>query len=412
MKTNYFMITGLILLLAISCKKIPVPNNKEPVPIQVNEKSKKVITAGNRFGFELFREVLKTEDKDKNLMISPYSVEMALSMTYNGAGGDTKKAFENVLHTDELPLSDLNQSMADLTKALITVDPKVIFHVANSIWYRNTFSVEDDFLNINKKYYDAEVKPLDFNDPGSKNIINNWVDEKTNHKIPEIVDQIDPLSVMFLINAVYFKGIWKYRFEKENTRNMTFHVSADQTKQVPMMYQKGDFSFFYNDIFSAIELPYGQGNFSMIFLLPDPEKSLQDITDNLTPENWQLWTDSFNKVNELELTIPKFTFDYGKALNDPLKNLGLGIAFSGDADFSRINPDADLYISKVKHKTFVQVDEEGTEAAAVTSVEIQVTSAGPDKIFILDRPFLFVIKEKYTGSILFIGRVSDPSSAS
>ena len=412
MKTSCLFTLGFILFWGFSCEKEPAPVNTEPKPIAVTEKSKKVISAGNRFGFEIFQEILNHEDPDKNLMISPLSIEMALSMTYNGAGGDTKQAFEDVLHTDELPAADLNQSMYDLREALTTVDPRVTMEIANSIWYRNTFHVEDAFLNINRKYYDAEVKGLDFSNPASINIINGWVDDKTHHKIPEIIDDIDPMTIMFLINAVYFNGTWKYRFDKENTRPMEFYVTPDKTIQADMMYQKGDFLFTSNELFSAIELPYGRGNFSMIFLLPKTDKSLEDLAENLTPENWQTWTESFTQRNDFEIYVPKFTFDYKKKLNDALQALGLGVAFSGHADFTGINPDEDLYISDVRHKTFIKVDEEGTEAAAVTSVEIRFTSAGPDAAFILDRPFFFVIKEKYTHAILFIGRVSEPKQTS
>ena len=411
MKKHIFIISGLILLLSFSCEKEPVPNT-DPKPITVTGKSKKVIAAGNRFGFEIFREIMEKEDQDKNLMISPLSTEMALSMTYNGAGGETKKAFEEVLHVNDMPLGDLNQTMYDLREALTTVDPLVTMEIANSIWYRMGFHVEDAFLDINRKYYDAEVKALDFNDPESVHTINGWVDDKTHHKIPEIIDQIDPMSVMFLINAIYFNGTWKYRFDKENTHPMDFHVTPDRTIQVDMMNQKGDFLFTNNELFSAIELPYGRGNFSMVFLLPKPDKTLQELADSLTPENWENWTGSFQTKNDFEIYVPKFTFDYKKKLNDALQAMGLEIAFSGNADFSGINPDADLYISEVRHKTFIKVDEKGTEAAAVTSVEIRLTSVGPEAAFILNRPFLFVIKEKFTNAILFIGRVSEPSDES
>ncbi len=411
MKTNILIIIGLTLLLTSTCSKEPFPQGPaDPKPIEVDATSRAVINASNRFGFELFRDIYENAPEGKNLMISPLSIQLALSMTYNGAGGTTKEAFEKVLHTGELPEADLNQAMHDLTKALEGVDPRVVLEIANSIWYRNTFHVEDAFLETNKKYFDAEVRPLNFSDPGSKDIINGWVDENTHHKIKEIVDDIDPSSVMFLINAVYFKGMWKYKFDKKRTESRPFFITPDQQVEVPTMTQEGDFLFASNDLFSALELPYGRGNYSMVFLLPLPEKNIGDIVEALTPENWEQWMSSFDTLRDLNIYVPKFTFSYKKRLNDPLIDLGLGVAFSGNADFSGINPDANLAISEVKHKTFIKVDEEGTEAAAVTSVEIRFTSAGPSASFLLNRPFLFVIKEKYTNAILFIGRVSDPSA--
>jgi len=280
--------------------------------------------------------------------------------------------------------------------------------IANSIWYRNGYHVAQSFLDINKKYYQAGVTPLDFADPASVNTINHWVKDKTHGKIDKIIKKIDPEDVMFLINAIYFKGTWKYQFDRKKTTDRPFHISPERTIQVATMCQEGDFLYTANDLFSAIELPYGQGNYSMILILPLPEKNLDDVTEALTPENWEQWVNAFDTLNDLTVYVPKFTFSYKKKLNDPLISLGLGVAFSGGADFSEISRDYDLYISKVKHKTFIEVDEEGTEAAAVTSVEIRYNSAGSS--FLLDRPFLFVIKEKYTGAILFIGRVSDPSA--
>ncbi len=409
MKTNILIFTSLILLFTSSCGKEPFPQGaQDPKPIEVDATTRTLISASNRFGFDLFRDIYQHETEGKNLMISPLSIQLALSMTYNGAGGTTKEAFEKVLHAGELPEADLNKANHDLTKALLEVDPRVIMEIANSIWYRNTFHVEDAFLDINKKYYDAEVRPLNFSDPTSKDIINGWVDEKTHHRIPEIVDDIDPMSVMFLINAVYFKGMWRHKFDKARTEKRPFFITPDQRTEVPTMTQTGDFLFTSNDLFTAVELPYGRGNYSMVFLLPLPEKDLSNIVEALTPENWEQWMSKLDTLRDLTLFVPKFTFSYNKKLNDPLADLGLGVAFSGNADFPGINPDADLYISEVKHKTFIKLDEEGTEAAAVTSVEIRVTSAGPGATFMLDRPFLFVIKEKYTNAVLFIGRVSDP----
>ena len=408
MKPNILSIYILSIFITASCAKDPVsPVAQEPKPIEVDAKSKMVIEGSNRFGFELFREIWQQEDAGKNLMISPLSVELALAMTYNGAGGTTKEAFEKVLHVDELPAQDLNTSLHDLTKALLEVDPRVTMEIANSIWYRNTFHVEDVFLETNKKYFDAEIRPLDFDDPRSTGIINGWVDEKTHHKIPEIVDEIDPASVMFLINAIYFKGVWRYRFDKKNTTERPFHPSPGKTVMVPTMMRKGDFLYSTNDLFSALELPYGRGNYSMVILLPLPDKKVGDIVEVLTPENWDHWMSAFDTLKDLTIYIPKFSFSYKKRLNDPLITLGLGIAFSGGADFSGISRDYDLYISQVRHKTFIEVNEEGTEAAAVTSVEMRYTSAGSS--FLLDRPFLFVIKEKYTGAILFMGKVSEPN---
>ncbi len=412
MRINPFIIAGLIILLAISCeeKESTPPEALQPKPIETDVKTKTVINSSNTFGFELFREIWQQEDAEKNLLLSPLSVELAMAMTYNGTAGTTKEAFEKVLHIDELPTEDLNTSLHDLTQALLEVDPRVTMGIANSIWYRNTFHVEDAFLETNKKYFNAETRPLDFSDPRSIGIINDWVDQKTRHKIPSILDKIDPSSVMFLINAVYFNGKWKYSFDRSRTEDIPFSLPDRSTVQVPFMVRTGDILYTSNELMSAIELPYGRGNYNMILVGPMAHRTLDEVVDTLTPDYWNRFISTMDTVKDLTIYIPKFTFSYEKKLNDPLIRLGLGTAFSGNADFSGINPDARLAISEVKHKTFIKVDEEGTEAAAVTSVGIRMTVAEVPTVFVLDHPFLFMITEKYTGTILFIGRVSDPSA--
>jgi len=414
MKPHTLLPSGLTLLFLFlfSCEKednsLPLQDLK---PIPVDTKTAQVIEGNNRFGFDLFREVLKVEEEEgKNVMISPLSVELALAMTANGAAGNTLEAFRELFHANDLPEEDLNTSLHDLSKALMEVDPRVIMEIANSIWYRNTFEVEKDFLEVNKTFFNAEIRPLDFDNPRSVGIINGWVDKKTHHRIPTILNGIDRSAVMYLINAIYFKGQWKYSFDKEATRPEPFHPTPETTVEVPMMQRQGDIPYFANGLFSAVELPYGRGNFSMIILLPLPGKSLDEVTEALTPERWHEWMQSFDTLRDVVLHLPRFRFSYEKELNDPLTRLGLGIAFSHRADFSRINPEVSLEISEVKHKTFIQVDEEGTEAAAVTLVGIRVTSAGPPPSLHIDRPFLFIIREKSTDTILFIGRVTDPSA--
>ncbi len=409
MKTCFFSLLVLFFLFGTSCQKTKLPT--EPKPIEVNAKSQQLIQNNNQFGFELFQTILKNEDSTKNVMISPLSTTLALAMTYNGAAGDTKTAFENTFHFNGLSTSEINQSMLDLCNALVSVDQLVDMKIANSIWYRNTFQVESGFLNTDKKYYHAKIQALNFGDPDSKNIINNWVNEQTNHKIPSIVDHLSPDDVMVLINALYFKGDWKSEFKKSNTEDRPFHLADGTTIQVPTMNQKTEMSFYNGDLFTAVELPYGRGNFSMVLMLPNEGKTIRDLEYVFTQENWQKWMTNFSSPAEMTINLPKFKFSYTRSMNDDLSKLGLAIAFSDNANFSNINPNIPLAISRVKQKTFVEVNEEGTTAAAVTSVTIGCTSAGPGEIISFDHPFLFAIRETTTGSILFVGRVMDPSQS-
>lgn len=407
MKTKrFFLIPAFLGVLFFGCEKME-DISLEPSLIQLNEKAQQLVSSSSAFGVDLFKAIINSEIQDKNLMISPYSVSSALCMTYNGADGTTRTAMEDALRLKGLSIDEVNINYKQITNALIQVDKRVTISIANSIWYRDDFYVLPDFITMNQDFYDAQVTSMDFGSPGAVDIINNWVASKTNNRIPEIIDEIDPYTVMFLINAIYFKGPWKYTFDKKNNLSRTFYLPDGTTKQVEMMTQKCNLSHFGNDLMSMVELPYGQGNWAMDLILPNEGKTVSDIAAALNSTVWDSWVASLGTPSELTITLPPFKFDYNKKLNDILADMGMEIAFDPyNADFSKINDQWQLYISKVQHKTFVEVNEEGTEAAAVTSVEIGYTSIGDNLIF--DRPFIFVIREVSTGAILFIGKLANP----
>ena len=390
-----------------SCEKEPDPP-QGPKEIAITKTTADIIKSVNDFGIELFRQIVSQDTTPGNIFISPTSIALALAMTYNGAAGDTKTAMEIVLKKVGLTADEINASYKSLIGALVTVDPKVLLEIANSIWYREGFTVLPEFVTTNQDYYNARVSALDFSDPGAPDIINGWVSVNTHGRIEKIVETISPVTVMFLINAIYFKGIWQYEFEKENTAEGPFYLQNGSPVIVEMMTQTTALRHTSNEILSIVELPYGQGNFSMIVLLPQAGYSADDVVTALTPDNWDNWINVMTEKN-VDLQLPKFTFEYKNQLNEELEALGMGVAFTGSADFSNINGTGGLQLSKVLHKSFVEVNEEGTEAAAVTSVEIEVTSAGPENTpFSVDRPFLFAIRENSTGTILFIGLVRNP----
>ncbi len=407
MKSNLILLL-LFGLFMVSCEK--QENIKdEPKKITVSKTTEQVIAADNLFGIELFQRVL-TNDTADNIFISPTSVALALAMTYNGADGDTKSAMQETLRKQGLTPEELNQSYNALIDALVSVDPKVLLEIANSIWYRNDIEVLSEFIGVNQTYYDAEVNSLVFNDQ-AKDIINGWVADKTHDKIKEVLDFIPPDAIMYLINAIYFKGIWRSEFDKEKTSELPFYLPEGTPVQVPTMQQQDTFRYVKNDLLSAVELPYGHGNFSMVILLPNEGKTAGDIVSSLTIDNWNAWMQGLSE-KDVVIHLPRLKFEYEKLLNQDLADMGMGIAFSGAADFSKIDSTRDLCISRVIHKTFVEVNEEGTEAAAVTVVEIRETSyPGPQEqpvYFYVDRPFVFIIKERDTGAMLFVGRVNNP----
>ncbi len=408
-KTSSLLSVFCICIALLGCTENPV-SSKPPRELRVAEK--RLIESDNRFGIKLFREINIQEEKGKNIFISPLSVSMALGMTYNGTDESTKEAMEKTLELSGLAVQEINESYKDLIELLTGLDRKVKFQIANSIWYRQSWSFEEEFINLCKAYFNAEVSGLDFNDPGASEIINSWVDRNTNGKIEKIVDDvIDPYTVMFLINAIYFKGTWTYEFDKKLTSDDQFNLPDGSKSPCKMMVQEGDFQYFETDDFQAIDLPYGDERFSMTIFLPKPQVDVDYLVKQLDQESWDHWINSFSK-RSVKLFFPKFALKYEIKLNDVLKALGMEIAFDPyQADFTKMYEGPEnLYISKVKHKTFVKVDEEGTEAAAATSVGIVPTSIEPYVLIMrVDRPFVFAIRENYSQTILFIGKIVEPS---
>ncbi len=386
------------------------PNGVEPItrlPRELSAAEQEVIQANNIFAFNLLAK-LNGADPDSNIFISPLSASMALGMTLNGAAGTTFDAMRSTLGFGELEQTAINESYRDLIALLLDLDGTVTFGLGNSIWYRQGFPVQEEFLTATRDYFDAEVAALDFSDPASADVINDWVAEKTNDKIDEIVQApIDPMTVMFLINAIYFNGTWTYEFDPALTEMAPFHGKDGSAGQVMMMAQEADLSYGWSESYQVVDLPYGGGAFTMTIVLPREDVDLDGLVAVLDAEGWAELTSDLETTG-IKLFLPRFKLEYEKVLNDALKALGMEVAFSGGADFSRITPDRQLYISSVKQKSFVEVDEEGTEAAAATVVEVRETSigGGPPELRV-DRPFLFAIRERLSGTILFLGKVVD-----
>ncbi len=404
----------LVILISVcifpSCEESE-PIQKEIPKITLNKKAAEIIEADKAFGFELFREVLNLSEED-NIMISPLSVSYALGMTYNGAAGTTLEAFNNVLHFGDLTTQEVNESYKDLMGQLIHLDDQVEFSIANSIWYRLGFQVLPEFIDANKDYFDAAVKEIDFSDPQTVEIINQWIEDKTNDKIKDMLDFIPGDAVMYLINAIYFNATWKYEFEKGDTYQGDFNLADGTKHQADYMSVSGNFQYTSNEEFTAVELPYGDSTFSMVLMLPSNENEVSDLVAKLDVARWDSWFDN-SHFTGVQVDLPKFKYEFKELLNDPLKSLGLGVAFSeeGEADFTRINPAGNLFISRVIHQTFIDVQEEGTEAAAATIVEIRELSGGGGGspiYFKANRPFLYLIKENSTGVVVFIGKVGKP----
>ncbi|MEH1851064.1 MAG: serpin family protein [Nostoc sp.] len=393
---------------AIAQSSLPQPET--PLQKKTVNTDTKIVESSNKFGFKLFSEVLKNDQGGNNIFISPSSVAIALAMTYNGASGSTQQAMAKTLELQGMNLPEINSSYAAALKQLLdNPDAKVQLKIANSLWANQDVSFAPDFLKRTEDFYQAKVSNLNFKDAAASSIINNWVKENTNGKINKIVETIEPNQVLFLINAIYFKGNWSNEFDKKETAQYPFYITSGRRKQHPMMSQKGDYKYYESEQFQAVSLPYGKdGKFSFYIFLPKQNSNLKTFYENLNVENWEKWMTQFNKQKGF-IRLPSFKTDYEVTLNDALKSLGMGEAFSNKANFSGMGKN--FAISQVKHKTFVEVNEEGTEAAAATSVGMVATSLRqePEPFrMIVDRPFFSAIRDNQTGSLLFMGSIIDP----
>lgn len=376
-------------------------NKRDLTPLE-----KAVVEKSNTFAFKALKEI-NAQSLNKNLFISPLSLYMALGMTYNGANGTSKDAMSQVLDIAGLSDQEFNESAKSLIQLLVTLDPQLVMKIANSIWIRNGYPVENEFININKNYFNAQVSSIDFTNPNAKEVINNWVKSNTAGYIEKIIDNIPSQMVLYLINAVYFDGKWTYPFDKKMTYTGNFHLPGGSVKPVLMMKQHKEFNTYFGNTFVGVDFPYGNGGFSFTLLLPHENYDVESLIGSLNPEDWSEIFKDFSK-QEASISIPKLKFEYEvEDLKEVLTQLGMGICFdAGYADFTRINKDGGLYIDEAKHKTYIEIDEEGTKAAAVTSIGIGRVSLPPQ--IICDRPFLFIIRENKSESILFIGKVTDP----
>jgi serpin B len=410
--TPFVSLTGLIsvfFLVAGSCSK-PAVSTVETDSTARGSLRISASFAGqtSQFAFDLAHQVVKEEGPAKNFLVSPLSLHIALGMLLNGADGQTAQEIQKTLKLDAQTLAEANETYRNLTDNLPAVDPGVTFTLANSVWNRNTFPVEASFLNVLKQTFDAEVSSQDFNDPGTVGKINAWASDHTNGRIPKVLDQIQPDNVMFLLNALYFKGNWKTPFDPEQTISIPFTLASGSQVNVPMMRLHSNFRRAFQPGFSAIELPYGDDKFAMTVLLPAESSTADVVLANLNQTSWTELQRNM-ALSKLDFGLPKFTLNYAISLNKTLSTLGMPTAFTNQANFSKINAKQGLLLSFVKQNTFIAVDEKGTEAAAVTTGGMSTTSIQLPTL--CDRPFVLVIHEKTSGTILFVGKIADPTKA-
>jgi serine protease inhibitor len=400
----------LLAAVAAGCESLAGPRNGRQAPLTelpraLTVAERDVIRASNGFAFDILRETVARAE-ESNIFLSPLSASMALGMTMNGAVDETYDGMRRALGFGDLDRAGINASYRGLIDLLRGLDRGVEMRVANSIWAADGFTFHQTFFDEAKRYFDAEVATLDFGSPAAVATINEWAARNTNNRIPKVLDGIDPDLVMILMNAIYFNGQWTDRFDRARTGPAPFQGLDGAPLEVQMMRRSGGARMARVADAVVLELPYGRDAFAMTVVLPDPGVRVDDIIASLDADVWDAWLGDLMPT-EVEVGLPRFRLEYETIMNEPLMALGMERAFTSAADFSRMSPAGkELEIAFVKQNTFLDVHEEGTEAAAVTTVGMRVTSAPPS--IVVDRPFVLAIRERFSGTILFLGRIGAP----
>ena len=403
------------VLMSSSCEgkhnEIVLNNLPEPIKIELRSSEIEMVRSDQSFAFNFLSYVYAEESAEENnsFMISPLSLSMALAMTMNGADGETKSVMLEALKLKGFSDEEINSYYKKLREALLSTDPSTKLSIANSIWTNQNVVIKDEFVGKNRDYFNSSVESVNFSDRKTAGLINDWASKNTNGLIKKVIESTSSDYLIYLLNAIYFKGMWVSEFNRSNTHPKPFMLENGATVNVEMMNQTEKFNYKDNELMQLVELPYGNSAFSMIVMLPKEEKKLLDVIRALNNSDYWAGLKSGLIEHEVELFLPKFKTEYSKKLNKVLTDMGMGLAFTNDAEFSGMS-DIPAKIDFVKQDTYISVDEIGTEAAAVTTVGMVMTSmpSEPQKVvFNANRPFIYVIQENYTGSILFMGIVNN-----
>jgi serpin B len=404
----------LLLALLVPCLGLLLQvRGAEPKSVTAADRAT-VVEGNNAFAFALYGQL---RNRNGNLFFSPESISTALAMAYAGARGSTASEMAKTLHFT-LPQPQLNPAMGALLSDLNAVHDGYQLTVANALWAQQGYTFLDAFLQLLKTDYGAGLNQVDFKGAAeaARLTINRWVEQKTQDKIKDLLQPgtLAPSTRLVLTNAIYFKGDWQTQFDKTQTRDEDFYPSQAQTKKVAFMHRESSFSYFDGGTFQLLELPYKSKELSLVVLLPKDRSGLSALEQSLTASNTQQWLSQVVQRDKVIVALPKFKSTQQFELGGTLGAMGMAQAFSGSADFSGMTGKHDLAISDVIHKAYIDVNEEGTEAAAATAVGFRALAMrGPVEqppVFRADHPFIFLIRDNRSSSILFLGRMADPGN--
>lgn len=398
----------IINLFITSCTEKGINPNQEVYLRPLSENEQLLSSSINQFSISSFK---KLSPNNSNLFYSPFSIHAALSMTANGADGETLTGIKEALYIEQ-SIESMNDAYANLPSFLQNIDNMVTLNVANSIWYKDAYQIHSEFEQTVNNDYDAEIRPVDFSLSTTKDEINGWVEDKTNNKIQDMISYLPTSTVMVLINAIYYNAIWKYKFDLDLTTDRPFYLENGNQSMVKMMQAESvEIDYNQGENYQWMAIPYGNGQYVMDVLLPNDGITVNQILGNLTITSFTETIENSDSI-QVKLLMPKFKIEYKEVLNEMLVNMGMGKAFGldGDADFSQLFVEPlDLQISEVLHQAVIEVDEKGTEAAAATAVTVvYTTSIGSPFTIELNKPFAFFIRGKHSNVILFAGKMQNP----
>jgi serpin B len=405
-KLSFLHLTALWVALFWGCN-----TNNEPEPVtnpEITPLKAALIESNNDFSYQIFNQIVANETNNTNVFISPLSMYYALSMAALGADTDTRTEFDALLGWAGKDETEVLESLKSLYQQLMPPNNEVKLDIANSLWQREGAPIKEAYKNQVAGNFDAEVRTLDFTNPESVAIINGWIADKTNDLIKDMLDQISSDAIMYLINAIYFKGDWLYVFDEEDNLQMPFYKADGTNTHVTFMRQKTNLNYLNNEQLIGVQLPYSDTNYCMTLLIPKEGLAIDAIIEEMNAESMKTWTEAM-QMKEIEIQLPKFKYGFGtRNINPELQRMGLLKAYSpSEADFSKIT-DLQIYISRVMHKAFIEVNEKGSEAAAATIIEFENTSIGEETMAYFNKPFVFTIQHLPTQTLLFMGKVAYP----
>ncbi|MCF8231746.1 MAG: serpin family protein [Bacteroidales bacterium] len=407
---NYLKYIGLFLLILLftNCSK----DNTETEEFLLNdsEKATRISKENNAFGLRLFQKLNHQKNNNRNIVISPLSTAMVLGMAYNGTENETKEKLSGVLGWNQLDRKEINHFNNRLINHLHDQSENIQMNIANAIWYSRNIDIKPAFLKKNKDNFHAFASSVNAENQPTSEMINRWATRSTDGNITNVVERIPSRQMLYLLNATYFKGNWKNDFNKSKTTESTFFLENGTSKSISMMWQKADLKYYDNNQFQLVELPYENKNYCMYILLPDSDVKLERVIDSLNYKSWHSYKESLSMKRNINFGMPRFQCEHSVGMKDLVSGMGLEKLFhQSKADLSGIS-DQQVAISEMMHKAAIDVDEEGTEASAATSLAISFTTLVEDNPFnlIVNRPFIFAIEEKRSNTLLFIGKMTRP----